>query len=86
MYTSPEIEYSIADSTRISITIHGSRLAPSIRDTIIIRMTIITVNSTVVATDSAYELSVTGLKVVYGIGSGVTSRPNSVIPRAENVT
>ena len=79
------MEYRAADSTIISIAIRGWQLAPGIRDTITIRMTIITVDSTVVATDSEYELIWTGMAMLFGINCGVTSKPNPVIPRAKTV-
>jgi hypothetical protein len=41
------------------------------------------VDNTVVATDSEYELRYTGMIMLLGVGCGVTSRPNIVIPRAE---
>ena len=79
MYTNAEMEYRMADSTMISIAIRGWRVVPGIRDTIKIRMTIITVDSTVVTMDNENELSSTML-----CGSRVTLRPNIVIPRAGN--
>jgi hypothetical protein len=48
-------------------------------------VTIIVVDSTVVATESEYELSSTGMAILFGIKCGVTSKPNCVIPRAEGV-
>jgi hypothetical protein len=88
VYTNAEIEYRRADSTIISIATRGWRLAPgvpSLCDTIRIRMTIITVDSTVVTTDSEYELRNTGREMLGGITCGVTSKPNVVIPRPESV-
>jgi hypothetical protein len=86
VYTNAEMEYRAADSTIISIAICGWRLAPGICDTIRIRMTIITVDSTVVATDNEYELSCTGLTMLSGIICGEIPKPNNVIPRAENAS
>jgi hypothetical protein len=79
------MQYKAADSTIISIAICGWRLAPGIRDTIKIRMTIITVDSTVVTRDSEYELTVTAVAMLLSISCGETSKANSVIPRAGSV-
>ena len=48
-------------------------------------MTIITVDSTVVTTESESELMVTALPMLTGIICEVTSKPTLVIPRAESV-
>jgi hypothetical protein len=48
-------------------------------------MTIIAVDSTVVATESDNELSCTGMETLSGINCEVTSKLNDVIPRAEAV-
>jgi hypothetical protein len=85
MYINAEMEYRAADSIIISIAIRGRWLVPGIRDTVRIRMTISTVHSTVVATDSEYELSSTGRPMLSGITCPETSKPNIVIPRAESV-
>ena len=83
--TNAEMEYRRADSIIISITIRGRRLVPGIRDTTRIRMTIITVDSTVVTTDRMYELIDIALNRLLGMSCGVTSRANMVIPRAESI-
>jgi hypothetical protein len=59
VYTNAEMAYRAADSTIISIAIRGRRLVPGMRDTIRIRITIMAVDSTVVAMDSENELSCT---------------------------
>jgi hypothetical protein len=50
-----------------------------------IRAAIITVDATVVATDSEYVLSCTALPIVSGMNCGETSKPNNVIPSTEGV-
>jgi hypothetical protein len=81
-YTNAEIEYRAADSTIISVAVRCWKLAPGIRDIFRIRMTMINVDSTVVATDSEYELSCTGMAMLLGINCGVTKKSNPVIPKA----
>jgi hypothetical protein len=61
VYANAEIEYRMADSIIISIATRGWRLAPGIRDTHRIWITIIKVDSTVVATDIVYALICTEL-------------------------
>jgi hypothetical protein len=68
VYTNAEMEYRAADSMMISIAFRGWWLAPGIRDTIRIRMTIITVDSTVVTTESEIELICTEFAMLGGIG------------------
>jgi hypothetical protein len=70
---------------RLMMLPEGPPSSPGICDTTRIRMTIITVDSTVVATESEYALSCTGMEMVSGINCGETSKPNNVIPRTNNV-
>jgi hypothetical protein len=85
MTTNAEMEYRRADSMTISIAIHGLRLAPGMRDTTRIRMTISTDDSTVVTTDSVYALSGIAFQMLAGKTCELILKPKNVIPVAKTV-
>ena len=76
--------YKAADSVMISAAKRGCFEAPGIRDTRMIRVTMIMVERVVVPTDNAYVVAATAVPVFSVINTGPMSIIKYVMPIAES--
>ena len=76
--------YRAADSVTISAAKQGCFDAPCIRDTTMIRVTMIMVESVVVLTDKVNVVTCTALLIFSGIQTGTTSKTENPMPVAES--
>ena len=79
-----EILYRSADSVMISAAKRGPFEAPGIRDTRMIRVTMIMVESVVVPTDKAYVVACMALEMFTGIQAGYTRMTKHEMPVAKS--
>ena len=83
-YINADIEYKAADSVMISAAKRGCFEAPGIRDTKRIRVTMMMVETVVVATDNAIPEIWTALAMCGGIQTGHTEMTKYAMPVAES--